>query len=74
MPMRSAPGPSESTTSGHSGMLATAGRGLQGSYNARMLAQQPQQQGGFNAAQARVEVYLSFVPCIWMYLLSDNVC
>ena len=63
MQTRPLPGPSESSTSAHSGMFTTAGRGLQASYSSRTLAQQPQQQGGFSSAQARVEVSYLFTSC-----------
>lgn len=49
-------GPSESMASAQTGMFTAAGRGLQTSYSSRMSTQQPQQQGGYNAAQTKVEV------------------
>ena len=50
--------------SAQTGIFTAAGRGLQTSYGSRMSTQQQQQQqqpGGYNTAQARVEVIQSFI-------------
>ena len=65
MPGQSVAGPSESMASAQLGMVTGAGRGLQTSYNSRMQAQ-PQQQSGFNAVQARVEVHC----LLFLHLIS----